>query len=296
MKNVIITGANGLIGTELTSLLLEQTEWNLLLLSTHEELLKEKIVHNERVRIMNPCCCNKFITNGNTEGYDSLIHLGFSRSDDPEEVSGSLDFTRSILDIARKMHVKKYINVSSQGVYGNASSPLWNEQSPVCPNSLYALGKYATEKMTELALSETDINWTNVRLSSVIENGRFCNYFVKNVVDSNPINVIGGQRKVSFIDVKDASDAFYQMLQNDELKFKPIYNLGTGKQNTIKEIASEINQTSKSYSLSPVKIIETDCSDYSDSGMDCSLFKNDFSWDFKIDLEGMIHSLYKQVL
>ena len=42
MQNIVITGASGLIATELTFRLLNQSDINLILLSTHPEKLRQR--------------------------------------------------------------------------------------------------------------------------------------------------------------------------------------------------------------------------------------------------------------
>lgn len=262
------------------------------MVSTNVQKLIDRY-NNERIRC---CLLSELEETRNKYGdVDVIIHTAFSRSADAAQIASSLEYGERVLRIAKKMSVKAYINVSSQGVYGGVENSPWSEQSKVAPDSLYAMAKYSTEKMTKLALQGTDINWTNIRLSSVCENARFVCVFVKNMIAGIPIKIIGGKQMLSFIDVRDAANALYLVAEmGKRVKYKEVYNLGTGIQTSIVEIANLVNKIGhEEYSL-PLTTISTESKDiHLNVCMNNELFKTDFNWKPLYDLTDMIRYLFE---
>ncbi|MDO4218978.1 MAG: NAD(P)-dependent oxidoreductase [Synergistaceae bacterium] len=291
MKKLIITGASGLVGTELVYTVLNNSNYSLFLISTHPDILKEKYKSNSQITSLSIDELERKTENE----FDCIVHLAFARSKDPEQLAKSLDYTRKILTIAKHIRIPSYINISSQSIYGDIHRPLWEEQMNAAPNYLYALGKYATELMTQLALQGTNTNWTNIRLASVIENARFVSVFVRNMIEGKPLNIVGGSQKCSFIDVQDVANAIYKVItMQDKIMYKEVYNLGTGIQTPIVEIANLVNRIGhEEYSL-PLTSINIEQKDiHLDVGMDNRLFMKEFNWKPLYSIDDMIRSLFE---
>ncbi len=290
MKKIIITGASGLVGTELIYTILNGSKHSLFLVSTHPDALAEKYKGNSRIK-----CLSIDELEGQTDNeFDCIVHLAFARSKDPEQLAKAIDYTQRILNIAKHIKIRTYINISSQSIYGEIHKPMWREDYPAAPNYLYALGKYGTEKMTQLAFEGTETNWTNIRLASVCENARFVNVFVRNIIEGLPIHIVGGAQMVSFIDVRDVATALFQTIEmSDSIIFKDAYNLGTGKQDSIVKIAELVNKIgNEEYNL-PLINVEIEHKDiHLNVGMDNSLFSEEFNWKPQYDINDMIRAMF----
>ena len=284
---VMITGANGAVATALTEKLLKESDCGLLLISSNVQKIREKYGGEKRITCLDlseaeadPDICGK---------PDIAVHTAFSRSENAVLAASSLDYCARVLQVAKRMSVKSYINISSQSVYGSASEPLWRENSPVSPESLYAAAKYSSEKMTSLTFFGTETNRTNIRLSSVCENARFVGTFVKNMIAGLPIRIIGGGQMVSMIDIGDVADALYAVISQSGKKFKEVYNLGTGKQTSIVEIANLVNKIGhEEYDLPPVDISIEPKDIRLNVGMNSEAFCTEFNWKPRRDMADMI--------
>lgn len=289
MKNVIITGASGLVATELTHLLLDAEEsYRIYAVSTHPEKLCERYKDVDNVVCLS--LDELFIQSG--KEIDAVIHCAFARSKDPQDLAKSLLFTSDLLRIVKLIRPKVFVNISSQSVYGQVAPPLWTEQTPPAPDYLYALGKFATEEMSAMALEGTGIKYTNIRLSSVGENARFLNIFVKNALTGQPINIQGGRQLCSFVDVRDVASGLKKVIEiAPHLEsLQKVYNLGSGKTRTIKELAEDTKRLVEQEKGINVALNVIPADIHLEVGMDISLFCKEFDWSPSFDYDDMIKS------
>ena len=294
MRNIIITGAGGMVATELAFNLLKCEDISLYLLSTDPQRLEPRYEDRRRVRCFSLEDFSSFAGQRNLE-FDALIHTAFARSEDGKSLMSSLEYQKSVLELVLNYHIHSFVNISSQGVYGMKNPPLWNEDSPVTPESMYALAKSASEVITEAALNQkSDVNYTSIRLSSVCENARFLSIFVKNALAGISIKVFGGSQKCSFIDVRDAAEALTALIDSaSEVKFAPVYNLGTGKMHSVQELAEIVKKVgTERYGLD-VKLEQVPSDLSYEVGMDSGRFMETFSWSPRMSIEDMVISLFE---
>ena len=293
VKNIIITGASGLVATQLTLDLLNNTNHYLYLVSTNPTAMKGRYVgFTKRIRC---CTLDSFshYAKASGEKFDACVNAGFARSSLGRPLVDSLEFTYKLVTLIKELGVGKFINISSQSVYGKESEPLWTEQTPLDPDYMYALGKYNTELITRIILSDSNVKWTNIRLSSVCENARFMNVFVKNALSGSPIHLTAGNQVCSFIDVRDVSSALIKVIESDINHFAEAYNLGTAEMFTIREIAEKVKQIGDTMYGISVVITEEANENHIKIGMDNSLFKNTFNWEPSYSMDDMIIFLFE---
>lgn len=296
MKNVIITGASGLVATELGVLLSKRDDIQLYLISTHPNKLADRYGDKQNI---------KYFTLNEFKNYhyaavnrsDILIHTAFSRSSEGDLLAQSIDYTSQVLQLVKEKNIRSFINISSQSIYGQKYEPLWKETTPAAPNYMYALGKYSTEVLTNTFLDGSNTNFTNIRLSSVCENARFLNVFVKNAIGGIPIKVFGGNQRCSFIDVRDVACALEAVIDmSDKIELDNAYNLGTNQTYTIAELADSVKRVAKeSYSIN-AQIEREDADIKLDVGMDSSRFMKTFNWEPTISVDDMIRSLFEFII
>lgn len=287
--NIIITGASGLVATELIHLLLSEKEsYKIYAVSTRPELLKERYKGNASVVCLSLQDLGKYV---GTQ-FGAIVHCAFARSKDAGQIAASLQFTEHLLRMTKTLRPDVFVNISSQSVYGQSNPPLWTEQTPPAPDYLYALGKYATELLTTAALRDTGIKYTNIRLSSVCENARFLNVFAKNALMREPINVLGGTQSCSFIDVRDVTMALKKVIdKSPSMELRQVYNLGTGTTRTILELAEDVKRIAETELGLPVTIKVQPSDLRQEVGMDVSMFRDTFGWSARHGYDDMARSL-----
>lgn len=298
MKHIIITGAGGLVATELTFSLLKQTDAHLYLLSTHISTINERYNdYKERVKCFTLQTFIDFSANTDIK-YDYCIHTAFSRSANGNQIVESIVYQRTLLSALKRIELKVFINISSQSVYGKTTPPLWKEDSPIDPDYLYAMGKYFSEVLTQQILEESNIKWTNIRLCSVCENARFIRIFVQNSIEGKNIILTAPNQQCSFIHVQDVASGLMALIEKAEyIKLLPAYNLGANIVNTIGEVANMVKSIAiKKYHLKEIDIIEQADNNSDKIGMDSTLFMKTFMWKPTHDMENMIIDLFEMLM
>lgn len=290
MKSIIITGASGLVATELIAFLLQASdEYQIYAITTHPEKLKGRYKNSPHVF----CYALDEIEENIKNPIYAVVHCAFARSKDAQDIALSLRYTSELLKVVRRLNASFFINISSQSIYGQITPPLWTEQTTPASNYLYALGKFSTEEMVAVAFEGTNIKYTNIRLSSLCEKARFLNVFAKNALMGEPINLQGGDQICSFIDVRDVASGLATVIHKAPLinSLAPIYNLGSGKTRTIKELAEDTKRLVEDAKGIPVKINVIPADIKLEIGMNTCLFCNTFEWQPKYGYDEMIWSL-----
>lgn len=291
-KTVVITGASGLVATELIHVLLARGDCDVIAVSGKVETLSGRYADDSGVHCVELQCLGAAMGDAPVE---ALVHCAFARSSKGVDVASSLSYLKDLIGIVRDRNLSRFVNVSSQSVYGQCNPPLWTEQMPAAPDYPYAFGKFASEMMVAAAFGESEIERTSIRLSSVYENARFLNVFARNAINGDPIVVQGGGQRLSFIDVRDAASGLAAAATTRiNVPVEPVYNLGIGKRRTIFEMAGDVAGSAKElYGLEPkIEIVDSDA--IIDVGMDNSLFCQTFDWQPEYDYADMAASLLKQ--
>ncbi len=297
VKYVIVTGSSGLVATQLIYEFLKHEDYYIYAASTHPENLirywddcKENIQSKNRLFVGTLEQIERVVTENNNDIF-SVVHCAFARSKNAGDVAMSLDYLTKVMKLAESLSTGSFINISSQSVYGKRM-PMWTENTPVSPDSLYAMGKYASELLVQATFADSGINHTSLRLASVCEKARFLNIFVKNALSETPIRVMGGKQTCSFIDVRDVAEAIFSVVeQSEKNKFDAVYNLGIGVSRTIAELAEDVKRIAEQQ-LGKAVCIEWEEADISiEVGMDNTSFCKTFQWIPKRGYDEMIESL-----
>jgi len=299
MKRVIITGASGLVATELTVQLLSKTDAIVYLLSTHIDNIQERYKeYKDRVFCFTLESFSLYAQeNKDKEAFDICIHTAFSRSAKGNLIVDSINYQQELIKLLKQIGVKTFVNISSQSVYGKMSEPLWTESTPLEPDYLYAMGKYTSEVITKLMLESSNIKWTNIRLCSVCENARFIRVFVQNAINGNPIVLTASDQQCSFIEVRDVAEGLLSFIElADSVHLEQTYNLGANLENTIGDIAKRVKRIGEEkYNLPFVVIEELDSNNHIKIGMDATSFMQTFKWSPQYNMDDMITEMFEML-
>lgn len=154
MKNILVTGADGFIGSHLTELLLDNG-YRVKALSQYNSfnywgwLEDIKKVDNLEIitgDIRDPHFCSKIV-----KGVDTIFHLAaliaipFSYSAPNSYVETNVNGTLNICEAARQNGGIRVINTSTSEVYGTAIKVPISEQHPKQPQSPYSASKISAD-------------------------------------------------------------------------------------------------------------------------------------------------------
>lgn len=183
------------------------------------------------------------------KGVDSVInfaaesHVDNSIRDSKKFIETNVLGVQNLLNQALKSGVTKFIQISTDEVYGSISEGTWNESSQIAPNSPYAASKAAADLLVNA------FN-TTYGLGTCIT--RCCNnygpyqypekiipLFITNLLKGIEIPIYGDGANIrEWIHVDDHCKAIHKVLF--EGKSGSIYNIGSGFELTNLQLAHKI--------------------------------------------------------
>lgn len=293
--NILITGANGYIGKNLIDNIIDKQSFFITALVRDKSDLanKYKCFNNIKVIEIDELFNNNILL----ENIDILVHLAFARRFRPNsDIADSLQFSKNIFQIAKKNKISAILNISTQGVYGNANE-LRNESTKVAPEMMYAMAKYANEVILESVFDNTETKICNMRLDSVAANQNLLPVFVKNAYEKGKIEIIGGKQIFSFLDVRDVVNAIIMLIKNPANQWKSIYNVGANNViYNIKELAKVVaDRMQLRFGKKVIITIEPkDIVTY--AGINSTLFMKDTGWKPIYGIEDIVDSVIDEYI
>lgn len=116
------------------------------------------------------------------------------RSNNIEVLSNNIRMALNLSAAIEKAKCGRVILLSSIAVYGRIDSSLITEQSPVNPDSFYAVAEVCRERIIKKTCEVFGIPFTILRLGKVYGRGDMKSpifIFVRNVISGNPIEIYG---------------------------------------------------------------------------------------------------------
>lgn len=205
MKNILITGAKGLIGTSLLPLLTENHQVFAITSQKNDTFI-------ENVTFIEVDLASEWSTEMLPQNIDIIIHLAQSAhfrefpEKSQEVFAVNTTSTLKLLNYAQKIGVKKFIYASSGGVYGNGNQH-FAEDSPLAPSG--DLGFYLSTKLCSEILLESYTQFFDIialrfffvygknqkrsmlipRLADSVKEGKIITLQGENGIKINPIHV-----------------------------------------------------------------------------------------------------------
>ena len=175
MEKILITGANGMLGGKIIRQIMETTDFDVVAVAASKDKIeamseREAIGENDRIHFLSN---EAFLSGEITEalsGIGGAVHLAFSRRIRPaSDIAASIDFSERVFHRFTEIGAERVINLSTQAVYGNVNGMRKETMDPA-PESIYAMAKYATERIFELCMKTASIqNYTSLRLDLVVQ-------------------------------------------------------------------------------------------------------------------------------
>lgn len=194
---------------------------------------------------------------------DVIVHFAAHVSIDESMVNPQKYFDNNELgtfNLCRELLAGKtkpaLIYASSPEVYGNPLHTPMDELHPLSPRSVYAVTKLAAEKHC-LSMFEWDNYPVNVirNFNTFGENQNLWGYsavipaFISRALKGQPLQVSGdGTQTRDFLYVKDAARAYRILAEKGGSLKGEIFNIGTGKQTSVNELAEKIMRVTGSES------------------------------------------------
>lgn len=164
-----------------------------------------------------------------------------------EEMQNNCVGMLNVLKAAAENKVKKIIFASSMAVYGQPEKIIATEKDRTVPNSPYGLSKLRGEMYLKIMAEKFGINYVVLRYFNTYgikqtpsDYVGVTTIFINQALAGKPLTVFGdGQQTRDFVWVEDIAQANILAAFSDK---KGIYNIGSGQQVSIKEIAEAIHR------------------------------------------------------
>ncbi len=252
-KFSIVTGGAGLIGSHIVDLLIKKGHKVLViddLSGGHKKNLnhhsKNKNLKFKKINILNKNL--KF-----PKKVDYIFHMAGkgdlvpSVENPVKYIENNMIGTLKILELARKVNLKKFVYAASSSCYGISRYPT-NEKEKINCEHPYALSKYLAEELVfhwakVYGLKVNSIRIFNAygpRVKTTGVYGAVFGVFFKQKLENKPLTIVGdGTQKRDFVNVKDVANAFFKAATskiNNE-----IFNVGYGKPTSVNQLAKLIS-------------------------------------------------------
>lgn len=297
-KMILVTGANGNIGSNLVKKLADSTSYKILAVARNKEKIYEMIenkgiINKDKILVMS---YEELFQKKDSSNIYAVVHLAFSRANRPyAEIAESLDCSKNLYRWIRNVNIFKVVYISSQSVYGAVSE--WrSEQCPAAPQTVYSMAKYAGEKLLEEMFENIyDVEYTSLRLDFVIQSQKLVYTLCRNAKIDGVLNLKVGKQTFSYIDESDVVEAIVKLLDYDG-KWKNVYNVGHNKvRYSLSEIADIVVNTAEKHGQNGIKVNIENSDAELGAGMDSSLFCNDTGWKPEKDIYKMVEDIYESI-
>jgi UDP-glucose 4-epimerase len=298
-KKVIVTGGAGFIGSHLVDALIAD-HYRVFVYDNFSSGTKNNL--NPKAKLILCDCSKEF----NMEPADTVFHLSalprIERSfDQPLEThAANVTATLRVIQAAINCGAKRLIYTSSSSVYGKI--PLANlpvkEFHPTRPTSPYAAQKLMSEIYLKLAQDSGKIDTVILRLFNVYGKrmptaGAYklvLPIFLEAKKQNKPLTIYGdGKQTRDFTEIKDVVSALVKTMQRKKSFNGKIINIGTGKQTSIKQLASLISDKIGYIKPNPRAKWEE-----RKKSADISVAKQELGWYPTISIEQGVKSLLEE--
>ncbi|MFQ5752788.1 MAG: dTDP-glucose 4,6-dehydratase [bacterium] len=254
MRTFLVTGGAGFIGSNYIRYMLnkykdvEIINLDKLTYAGNLDNLKD-VADNSRYKFIKGDICNETLVNEIMPEVDVVVNFA-AESHVDRSIGAPDDFIKTdilgafiLLEAARRNQIERFIQISTDEVYGSTEKGSFKETDPLMPSSPYSASKAGADR---LAYSYFVTYKLPVQITRCSNNFGPYHYpekliplFVTNALDDKPLPIYGDGKNVrDWIYVEDHCDAIDFIFNHG--KIGETYNIGGGNEKTNLEITEYI--------------------------------------------------------
>ena len=301
MKTILVTGGAGFIGSDLVRRILSEEPdtsvltYDLLTYAGNLDNLKS-CIRDSRHRFARGDICDRervgeLLGSGEVS---QIINLA-AESHVDRSILGPKGFAETnvlgtvvLLEAAREAGIERFVQVSTDEVYGSLGSEgSFSEESPLAPSSPYSASKAAADHFVEAFGRTFGMDVVITRCSNNYGPFQFPEklipLMIRNAMNDEPLPIYGDGLQVrDWIHVGDHSRALLSVLKNGESG--GIYNIGSGNERTNLDVVKSVLQVlGKPESL--IRHIEDRPGHDRRYSMDASKIRAELDWQAEVEFE-----------
>jgi dihydroflavonol-4-reductase len=206
---IFLTGGSGFIGSRLAPLTIQSGHAVTVVtpINTPAEQARCDALAKAGIKVVIAPLEDSAVIARELQGHDAVIHLAAAQHEAQAPESHfhrvNVDGTRSLLELAAKAGVRRFVHGSTIGVYGSAAAGSLDEQSPLAPDNPYGRTKAAAEQVVRQF--ESPMEWAIVRISETYGPG-----------DMRLLKLFRGIRKGRYLTVGQGEN-LHQLIYVDDL-------------------------------------------------------------------------------
>lgn len=241
---ILITGAAGFVGSNLTRYFVSRgIKVNIMIKRSSNtwrlnDIIKKTNVHYADISDINNV--KKIIKKIKPKTiYHLATHGGYSDQTDLVKIKKSiLDATYNLINECKKYKFNIFINTGSSSEYGFKNKAM-KESDILVPNSYYSVFKSSSSLYCQYESLKSNIQIVTIRPFHVYgpyeRSNRLIPSLIRNMLNDKKVKLVSPKVSRDMIYIGDVVN-FYIMVANKKNLKGEIFNLGSGKKTTIKEI------------------------------------------------------------
>ena len=309
-KSILIIGASGQIGTELTLKLRDINGENAVVASDISEGSKELMESGpfEFVNAMDYDSILKVIEKyAVNEVYLMAAMLSATGEKFPEKAwELNMNSLFNVLNLAKEGKIKKLFWPSSIAVFGPTTPKENTPQETIMePSTVYGISKQAGERWCEYYFNKFGVDVRSIRYPGIISwkanpGGGTTDYAIeiyhKALLNTSYCSFLNKDTKLPMMYIDDAIEATIKIMDAsyDAIKIRSSYNLA-GMSFTPEDVAEEIKKSIPEFEISYKPDFRQTIADSWPKSIDDSKAREDWSWKHQIDLEKMSETMLKNL-
>ena len=258
---VLVTGGAGFIGSYFVEMALTDRFPNISSVIVLDKLTYAgklsnlaKVANDPNFEFIRGDICDVELVNDLGKKIDAVInfaaesHVDRSIENPSEFLRTNVLGTQVLLDAAKNQKIKKFVQVSTDEVYGSIINGSWDENHPLLPNSPYSASKAAADLLVRAYFVTYGLNVNITRCSNNFgprqDSEKLIPNFIIKLLENKQVSLYGDGGNIrDWLFVEDHCEGIYLTLTKG--KSGEIYNIGGGVELTNLELTKKLLKLTK---------------------------------------------------